>query len=129
VGNLLGNAVKYSLGGGTVTCSLEQGDGGVTLRCSDEGLGISAEDQQHLFTEFYRSSNPAALEVPGTGLGLAIVRRIVERHRGDIAVDSVYGRGTTFTVTLPTVPVPGPGAASQARELTTSPPGTGLPTR
>jgi signal transduction histidine kinase len=129
VGNLLGNAVKYSLAGGTVTCSLEQGDGAVTLRCSDEGLGISAEDQQHLFTEFYRSSNPAALEVPGTGLGLAIVRRIVERHRGDIAVESVYGRGTTFTVTLPTVPVPGPLRAARARELRTAPPGTGLPTR
>ena len=129
VSNLLGNAVKYSLAGGTVTCSLEQHDGVVTLRCSDEGLGISAEDQQHLFTEFYRSSNPAALEVPGTGLGLAIVRRIVERHRGEIAVESEYGRGTTFTVTLPTVPVPGPGAVPRALEVSPAPSGTGRPTR
>lgn len=131
VANLLSNAVKYSLAGGTVTCTLERQDGVVTLRCSDEGLGISAEDQQHLFTEFYRSSNPAALRVPGTGLGLAIVRRIVERHSGDIAVDSEYGVGTTFTVTLPSVPVPRPGSAgaSRAAALSPAPSGTGRPTR
>jgi signal transduction histidine kinase len=104
--NLLSNAVKFSPAGGAITVSLEQADGSVVLRCSDQGLGISEQDQQHLFTEFFRSSNPAALKVPGTGLGLAIVKRIVERHRASITVDSVYGRGTTFTVELPSAPVP-----------------------
>jgi signal transduction histidine kinase len=101
VGNLLGNAVKFSPAGGTVTCSVEAVNGSVVLRCADQGIGISAEDQDQLFTEFFRSTNPAALEIPGTGLGLTIVKRIVERHRGTIELDSEVGRGTTFTVTLP----------------------------
>ncbi len=102
VGNLLGNAVKFSPAGGTVTCSLEERAGAVVLRITDEGIGISKADQAQLFTEFFRSTNPAALEVPGTGLGLTIVRRIVERHSGTIAIRSEVGRGTTVTVALPT---------------------------
>lgn len=101
VGNLLGNAVKFSPAGGTVTCSVETVDGSVVLRCTDQGIGISPADQANLFTEFFRSTNPTALEIPGTGLGLTIVKRIVERHQGTIGLDSEVGRGTTFTVTLP----------------------------
>jgi signal transduction histidine kinase len=101
VGNLLGNAVKFSPAGGTVTCSVEAVDGSVVLRCTDQGIGISPADQANLFTEFFRSTNPTALEIPGTGLGLTIVKRIVERHQGTIGLDSEVGRGTTFTVTLP----------------------------
>jgi signal transduction histidine kinase len=101
VSNLLGNAVKFSPAGGTVTCSVEEADGVVVLRCSDQGIGISPADQAQLFTEFFRSTNPTALEIPGTGLGLTIVKRIVERHRGTIALDSDLGCGATFTVTLP----------------------------
>lgn len=103
VSNLLGNAVKFSPSGGTVTCSVSEADGLVVLRCSDEGIGISKDDQAQLFTEFFRSTNPEALEIPGTGLGLTIVKRIVERHKGTIELDSALGRGTTFTVTLPTL--------------------------
>jgi signal transduction histidine kinase len=105
VSNLLSNAIKFSVHGGTVTCSIEQRAGVVTLRCADQGIGISEDDLQHLFTEFHRSTNPVALEVPGTGLGMPIVKRIVERHRGSITVDSEYGNGTTITVTLPAAPV------------------------
>lgn len=101
VGNLLGNAVKFSPAGGTVTCSVEAVDGSVVLRCTDQGIGISPADQANLFTEFFRSTNPMALEIPGTGLGLTIVKRIVERHQGAIGLESEVGRGTTFTVTLP----------------------------
>lgn len=104
VTNLLGNAVKFSPVGSTVTCSVEEYDGQTVLRCTDRGIGISADDQEQLFTEFFRSTNPKALDIPGTGLGLAIVKRIVERHRGRIEVDSTLGQGTTFTVTLPTPP-------------------------
>jgi signal transduction histidine kinase len=71
------------------------------LRCADEGIGISPEDQAQLFTEFFRSTNPEALDIPGTGLGLTIVKRIVERHEGTITLDSTLGRGSTFTVVLP----------------------------
>ena len=101
VSNLLSNAVKFSPVGATVTCGLEETPDGVVLRCTDEGIGISPEDQDQLFTEFFRSTNPAALEVPGTGLGLTIVKRIVERHDGRIDLTSSLGEGATFTVTIP----------------------------
>ena len=101
VANLLGNAVKFSPAGGTVTCALQTTADHVVLRCSDEGIGIAAADQAHLFSEFFRSTNPAALAIPGSGLGLTIVRRIVERHHGTIGLTSELGRGSTFTVTLP----------------------------
>ena len=100
-GNLLANAVKFSPPGGTVTCSVALEDGMAVLRCADEGLGISEADQALLFTEFFRSTNPAALAVPGTGLGLTIVKRIVERHCGTISLESALGEGTEFTVALP----------------------------
>ena len=103
VSNLLSNAVKFSPEGGAVTCSLRTGPEGVVLRCRDEGIGISEADRALLFTEFFRSSNPTAQEIPGTGLGLTIVKRIVERHAGSITVDSTLGQGSTFTVTLPAV--------------------------
>ena len=71
------------------------------LRVTDQGLGISEADQQHLFTEFFRSTNPEAVAEPGTGLGLTIVQRIVDRHGGRIDVRSELGEGSTFTVPLP----------------------------
>ncbi len=99
--NLVNNAVKYSRPGGAVDLSLRRVDDHLVFTCSDDGLGISEVDQAQLFSEFFRSTNPAALERPGTGLGLAIVARIVARHGGRIEVDSELGTGTTFTVTLP----------------------------
>ena len=101
VANLVSNAVKYSVAGGSVSVSTERRGDDVVLAVADEGLGISAEDQRRLFTEFFRSTNPAALQRPGTGLGLAIVARIVARHGGRIDLDSRLGRGTTVTATLP----------------------------
>jgi two-component system phosphate regulon sensor histidine kinase PhoR len=101
VANLVSNAVKYSLDGGGVEVGLERRGDDVVLTVADHGLGISEEDQQRLFTEFFRSTNPEALRRPGTGLGLAIVARIVSRHGGRIDLDSALGRGTTVTVTLP----------------------------
>ena len=99
--NLVGNAVKYSRRGDTVTVSTERTDRFVRLVCSDNGIGISKRDQEELFTEFYRSTNPEALVLPGTGLGLSIVRRIVQRHGGSIRLESDLGVGSTFTVRLP----------------------------
>ena len=101
VANLVSNAVKYAGDGQTVTVRLRRTGTSVSLAVSDEGVGISAEDQRHLFDEFFRSSNPEAARQPGTGLGLAIVKRIVERHDGEITVTSQLGRGSTFTVLLP----------------------------
>ena len=101
LGNVLGNAVKYSRPGTEVTVGLTLEDDRAVVTVTDRGIGISAEDQAHLFDEFYRSTNPAALAQPGTGLGLAIVQRIVERHGGEVHVESELGVGSTFTLRLP----------------------------
>jgi signal transduction histidine kinase len=103
--NLLSNAVKFSRPGGLVLveCTTTPTDDGdeVSLRVTDSGLGISAEDQAQLFQEFFRSEDPEVREIGGSGLGLSIVQRIVQRHGGRVAVSSELGVGTTFTVTLP----------------------------
>lgn len=99
--NLVGNAVKYTPSGGSVTVSTERTERFVRLVVKDTGLGISKADQEELFTEFFRTTNPAALALPGTGLGLSIVRRILQRHGGSIRLESELGEGSTFTVRLP----------------------------
>jgi signal transduction histidine kinase len=101
VDNLVSNAVKFSPDQGEVRLTTRRDSDTVVLLCTDDGLGISTEDQESLFTEFFRSTNPAALQVPGTGLGLSIVARIIARHGGSISVASELGSGTTFEVALP----------------------------
>lgn len=103
IGNLVSNAVKYTPAGGTVTVSIALGADEIVVRVSDNGMGISEEDQTGLFGAFFRTTNPEALAQPGTGLGLAIVATIVERHEGSVTVESQLGAGTTFTVALPLV--------------------------
>jgi len=102
--NLISNAVKYTPAGGTVTVALTRTPSDVELVVADTGIGIADEDQDRLFQEFFRSTNPEALAAPGTGLGLSIIQRIVERHHGRIAVESDLGTGTTVTVSLPPAP-------------------------
>lgn len=99
--NLIGNAAKYTPKGGTITIALVPSGEMVELSITDTGVGISPEDQERLFEEFFRSSDPEVLDIPGTGLGLAIVHRIVEQHHGTISVVSAPGEGSTFTVSLP----------------------------
>ncbi len=103
VANLIGNAVKYTPDGGHVAVTLAPSGDGVLLTCTDDGIGISSEDQARVFEEFYRSTDPAATHRSGTGLGLAIVRRIVDRHGGRIELESALGSGSTFRVWLPGV--------------------------
>ena len=99
--NLVSNAVKYTQPGGRVTITLEQVDADAVLTVADEGIGIAEADVASLGTEFFRSSNPEAVQQPGTGLGLAIVSRIVSRHHGRLEVTSELGVGSTFRVRLP----------------------------
>jgi signal transduction histidine kinase len=101
IDNLVGNAVKYTPAGGTVVVEVARFNGVAEVRVVDTGIGISPQDQAHLFSAFHRSSNPDAQSIPGTGLGLAISRRIIEMHAGDIVVESELGEGSTFTVRLP----------------------------
>ncbi|MBM7508690.1 HAMP domain-containing sensor histidine kinase [Nocardioides sp. 31GB23] len=101
VTNLVSNAGKYTPSGGRVTVCLAVEDAEAVLECTDTGLGISPEDQEQLFQEFFRSTNPLAQAQPGTGLGLSIVHRIVARHGGRTEVESRLGEGSTFRVRLP----------------------------
>jgi len=101
VQNLVSNAVKFTPAGGKVAVSVASRRDRVVLECIDDGLGISAEDQESLFTEFFRGTNPETLQVPGTGLGLSIAQRVVTRHGGRIDVESELGRGTSITLLLP----------------------------
>ncbi|GAA4345888.1 HAMP domain-containing sensor histidine kinase [Angustibacter luteus] len=99
--NLVGNAVKFTPRRGRVTVSVEIAQDDVLLRVQDTGIGIPKAEIDSLFTRFYRASNATQRQIPGTGLGLAIISGIVAAHGGDVDVDSVEGRGTTFTVRLP----------------------------
>jgi signal transduction histidine kinase len=101
--NLISNAIKYSDSGGQVSISLQQVDASVEMVVADGGIGISAEDQERLFTRFFRGQEARSRLTPGTGLGLSIVRDIARAHGGDCIVASEPGAGTTFTVTLPRV--------------------------
>ncbi len=99
LGNLLVNAIKYSLKGGAVRFELIGQENSVIFRIQDWGIGIPLEDQQQIFMPFHRASNVGSIS--GTGLGLAIVKSCVEAHGGQISVKSKVELGTTFTVMLP----------------------------
>jgi signal transduction histidine kinase len=99
--NLVGNAVKYTPSGGSVTVGLRRAGEDIQIEVSDTGIGIPAEALPHLFEEFYRAPNAKALNAVGTGLGLSIVRDLVDRYGGRIEVESTVGQGSTFTVTFP----------------------------
>lgn len=98
---LLGNAVKYTPDGGTVTVRLHRHLEDVVLTITDTGLGIAADEQPRVYDDFFRGRAAAEAGEPGSGLGLAIVDRIVRRHRGQIELESAAGSGTTVRVALP----------------------------
>ena len=101
VSNLVTNAVKFSRQGGVVELRVTQEGGHALLEVVDEGIGIPAEDLAGLGSRFYRASNAMQAEIAGTGLGLRIVQTILDRHDGTLAVDSVEGEGSTFTIKMP----------------------------
>lgn len=105
IDNLLGNAVKFSLPGSTVTVRLRPGPDAcaVTLDVADEGIGIPADKLAHIFERFYQVDHGERGHRGGAGLGLSIVQRILEAHGGTIAVSSTEGQGSVFTCTLPLV--------------------------
>lgn len=115
--NLVNNAVKYTLAGGRVTVRLSGDERSVELVVEDTGIGIPQEAQDRLFREFFRAENARHLTEQGTGLGLSIVRRIVEDHRGKVAVESEEGKGARITVVFPRDTEP-PAAPARPIEVT-----------
>ena len=99
--NLVENGIKYNMPGGRLTVKLLRQEDNALLQVSDTGVGIPEESLSHVFERFYRVDKARARKSGGSGLGLAIVRNMVERNQGSIAVESVLGQGSTFTVTFP----------------------------
>jgi signal transduction histidine kinase len=99
--NLLSNAVKYTPRGGNVALTLDSADDSAVLSVADTGIGIPEEDQDALFTRFFRASNAVEAAIPGSGLGLSIVRTIVANHNGELSIRSGRDQGTTVTVRIP----------------------------
>ena len=99
--NLCDNAIKYNRDGGSVSVDVKASDDGAVLTVSDTGIGIAPEDRQRVFERFYRVDKSRSKEVGGTGLGLSIVKHAVMDMGGSIDLESTFGEGSTFTVTLP----------------------------
>jgi PAS domain S-box-containing protein len=108
VDNLVSNAVKFTYPGGRVTVGaslLRDGEEPTQMHCAiwveDTGIGISPEEQAHIWERFYRPSSPLAVEASGLGVGLSIVKSLVEAHNGRVWLESTPGAGSKFTVLLP----------------------------
>jgi signal transduction histidine kinase len=97
--NLISNAIKFTPAGGRVGLTVTSVGDDVTIVVADSGMGMTPEDQQRLFTRFFRTK--AAAKIQGSGLGLSITKAILDAHNGSISVESEVGRGTRFTVTVP----------------------------
>ncbi len=101
VQNLMQNAIKYGRRSGRVRICFVSEEARVALMIADDGIGIAAQHLPRLTERFYRVSTKESRERGGTGLGLAIVKHIVNRHRGELRIQSTLGKGSTFTVVLP----------------------------
>ncbi len=99
--NLLDNAIAHTAGGGTITVTARQQDGGVEVSVSDTGEGIPAESLPNIFERFYRVDKSRTRATGGSGLGLTIAKQLVEAHGGNIAVRSELGKGSCFSFTIP----------------------------
>jgi two-component system, OmpR family, sensor histidine kinase BaeS len=101
LGNLIGNAVKFTPAGGRVLIDGHVENDRAVITVRDTGIGIPTEEHQKIFDRYYRASATDGRTINGSGLGLAIVREIVSQHDGTVDVASEPGKGSTFTVTLP----------------------------
>ncbi|MEW9108551.1 cell wall metabolism sensor histidine kinase WalK [Cytobacillus gottheilii] len=99
--NIISNALKYSPEGGKVAFQIEDQEGFIVISISDQGVGIPKENLSKIFERFYRVDKARTRKLGGTGLGLAIAKEMVEAHGGKIWADSVEGKGTTVSFSLP----------------------------
>ena len=99
--NYVSNAYKYTQEGGKIQIAITKQDNLAQVAVSDNGFGIAPEDQERLFTRFYRVDNAMTRQVGGTGLGLSIVKQIIELQGGEVGIDSEPGKGSIFWFTVP----------------------------
>ena len=104
IDNLIGNAIKYSPKGGEVRITGAFDDDNVTVSVKDQGVGLPQDEQERIFERFYRVDDALSRKTQGTGLGLYLARAVIEAHHGKIWVNSVFGQGSTFTVSIPCYP-------------------------
>ena len=99
--NLLENAIRYTKPRGNITVTMEPQGDKLRVAVADNGVGVPEDQQERVFTKFFRGKNVLSMETEGSGLGLFIAKNIVETHGGGISFSSAEGKGTTVTITLP----------------------------
>jgi PAS domain S-box-containing protein len=99
--NLIDNAIKYTPENGHVQVRVTQDGMYLKVTVQDDGFGLSPEEKQKVFDEFFRAKNEFTTSIPGTGLGLSLVKRLTELHQGKVSVESAPGAGSAFSVHLP----------------------------
>ncbi|TQR35197.1 HAMP domain-containing histidine kinase [Lysinibacillus sphaericus] len=99
--NLLSNSIKFTPAAGTITISMTKQMDTMTINVHDNGIGLTVEQQKHVFERFYKADQSRTTENGGSGLGLSIVKKIIDMHNGTITVESIPAEFTTFFVTLP----------------------------
>ena len=100
--NLIENAIKYNRVGGQVRIAIKPDKEHVMVQITDNGIGIEAEAVGHIFEPFFRADQARSQKIPGSGLGLAVVKMILDKHEGEISVESQAGKGTRFEICLKT---------------------------
>ncbi|AKG36239.1 sensor histidine kinase [Paenibacillus durus] len=101
--NLISNAFKYSPSGGKVEIGITASDDSITIYCLDNGIGMKKEDLGYIFNRFYRVDKSRSRSSGGLGVGLSIVKALVDAHGGSIEVNSRFGAGSTFVVSIPRI--------------------------
>jgi signal transduction histidine kinase len=99
--NLIANSVKYSNGSKWLRVSAINGGGSVKISVEDKGIGISSDELRRIFEPFYRAKEVVDAQISGNGLGLNLVKKVVEAHGGNVSAISKPGKGSTFTIELP----------------------------
>jgi len=110
--NLVDNAIKYTPNGGRIEVAVKRRDNDVVISVKDDGLGISPENQKHIFERHVRIPRPEHKKIKGSGLGLFIVRSVAQRHGGNAWLESEQGNGTTFFLSIP---LAGPNLVTSAQ--------------
>jgi signal transduction histidine kinase len=101
INNLIDNAIKYSPPNSEIRISSRETGDWIEIAITDQGIGMSREERELLFTRFFRIKNEATTKVAGTGLGLYLTKYFVEAHKGTVEVESEKGLGSTFKIRLP----------------------------